>query len=405
MLAVLHDPVPDFHTLNGLRHVALAVSGGSDSMALLRLVHAWAVVQKQPPGITVLTVDHGLRAGSGAEASRVADWAGALHRHHVSLQWTGDKPATGIQAKARNARYDLMAGWCRANAADALLTAHTMEDQAETVLMRLIRTDSPDSLAGIPLQGQWNGLPVLRPLLALRRQALREYLSSAGQEWIEDPSNRDQRFERVRVREKIAELNGSAMSVERLSALAQSCARTAMLLDRCAAQWISLWVKETNAGVCHVPDEPFRPLPLALQQRILCRIVSHYGGGKLKPERDELRCLTLWVTDKFGATPSRCTLAGAILGKRKAEFWVTRETARIDAAPQIMPASGNMLWDGRFSIAAPEGSSIAPAGDTRLDLGEGVPAFARRAYPIVDVPQDAAGSAAVSVTFIRLKPS
>lgn len=385
--------------------MALAVSGGSDSMALLRLVHAWTVVQEQPPEITVLTVDHGLRIGSGAEASRVAGWAGALHRSHVILLWQGDKPATGIQAKARKARYDLMAQWCRANAADALLTAHTMEDQAETVLMRLKRTDSADSLAGIPAQGQWNGLPVLRPLLALRRQDLRDYLSSIGQDWIEDPSNCDQRFERVRVRETIAGMEGSALSIERLSALAQSSARTVLLLERCAAQWISMWVEESNAGVCHVPYEPFHPLPAALRQRILSRIIMNYGGGRLKPERDELQRLARWLTGAAEGSQPRCTLAGAILGKRKAKFWVTREAARIDAAPQIVPESGEMLWDGRFAIMAPEGSRVGPAGNIPLDLGDDVPIFARRAYPIVTVPQDDAGSGATNVTFQRLRAS
>jgi tRNA(Ile)-lysidine synthase len=405
VLAALPDLSPDFLTLQGLRHVALAVSGGSDSMALLRLADRWASSHLPAPILSVLTVDHGLRAGSGAEAARVGEWASALGRDHVTLTWVDPKPLTGIQSKARKARYDLMSAWCLANNADALLTAHTMDDQAETVLMRMRRTTSPDSLSGIPARGQWNGLPVLRPLLGLQRNDLRAALNEMGQGWIEDPSNDDPRFERVRVREAIAGFDRNSISVERLAALAQSCARTVQLLDQCATRWISKWVEETDAGVCFVPAEPFRLLPPALQQRILSRIVSHYGGGGLKPERDELQRLALWVSERDSASPSRCTLAGAVLGRRKAQFWVTREAARIDAVTQIVPASGKMLWDGRFSISAPEGSTVIPAGDARIALGEDVPAFARRAYPIVHVPQDAAGSGAARVAFLRIKPS
>ncbi|NJO35566.1 MAG: tRNA lysidine(34) synthetase TilS [Rhodospirillales bacterium] len=119
---------------------------------------------------------------------------------HVTLIWKGGKPRTGIQAAAREARYGLMTEWCRANGATRLLTAHTQDDQAETVLMRLARTSSIESLAGIARHGAWEGVAVFRPLLGVAKSELRQFLAGLGQSWIDDPSNEDERFERVRVR-------------------------------------------------------------------------------------------------------------------------------------------------------------------------------------------------------------
>ena len=393
----LPEPEAAFHLLEGLRHVALAASGGSDSMALMRLAHAWAAGLANGPKLSVLTVDHGLRPNAAEEARQVADWTKALGLHHQVLNWAGPKPSTGIQARARKARYDLMAEWCKANAGEVLLTAHTRDDQAETVLMRLGRTLSPASLAGIPLLGQWRGLPVLRPLLGMERQRLRQLLVATGQGWIDDPSNDDPRFERVRMRHQLVELAPSGVTAERLVRLGHACAGADALLERCAGQWIGLWLKEDDAGICFAPLAELETLPSALQQRILGRIVCHYGGGRLKPEPAELLRLCRWLCS---GGPPRRTLAGAIAGRRKTSFWVTREAVRIDAEPLIIRDGTRAIWDGRFAIEAPEGSTITPAGDRKPSLNQAVPVYARRAYPVVVVPESAVGR--VNVQFLRL---
>jgi tRNA(Ile)-lysidine synthase len=127
--------------------VALAVSGGSDSVALMTLVAEWATARATPPRLAVLTVDHGLRAGSADEARRVVGWAEARRLAAHVLTWTGAKPSTGIQAAAREARYRLMRQWCDDHGFGPLVTAHTLEDQAETVLMRLARGSGVEGLA------------------------------------------------------------------------------------------------------------------------------------------------------------------------------------------------------------------------------------------------------------------
>ena len=398
MPAAPPDIIPDFSPLLAERHVALAVSGGSDSTALMRLAADWTRVNHPGLLLTVLTVDHGLRAGAAAEAAQVGQWAAGLGLPHHVLRWEQKpKPVTGIQAQARAARYGLMAAWCRAHAATALLTAHTLDDQAETVLMRLSRTTRPESLAGIRPVGDWQGLPLLRPLLRLKRQALRDWLSDLGQPWIEDPSNEDARFERVRARRALAGM-GQA-STERLAALADKSAKAAALLDRSARRWIALWLREHDAGICHVASADFRDLPEALQERILAIVIERYGAGQMVPEADELQRLARWV--RSGEGPVRCTLGGALLGRRKTGFWVTREAARIEAAPQLVPESGKLLWDNRFLIEAAAGATVTPTASRKQPSVPGLPVYAQRACPWVELPP---GAPPARTGFRRLNP-
>ena len=189
-----------FRDAAGISHVALAVSGGSDSTALMALAQQWAKQLSQPPRLSVLTVDHGLREGSFAEAESVAQWAKALGVEHTILRWIGDKPTSRIQETARQARYDLMTEWCRSHGAAALLIAHNIEDQAETIIMRLARGTGIEGLAGMHRVRLIDGTALYRPLLHLSRERLRSFLRARGQRWIDDPSNENTQFERVRIR-------------------------------------------------------------------------------------------------------------------------------------------------------------------------------------------------------------
>lgn len=388
------DRSPDFSGLARLSHVAAAVSGGSDSMALLRLLHEALQGRSSFPSISVLTVDHGLRAASAAEAVMVKGWSAALGFRHETLRWEGEKPLAGIQARARRARYDLMSAWCRENGAEALLTAHTMDDQAETVMMRLARTISPDSLTGIPARGQWAGLPVLRPLLGMRRAALRRYLQSAGQNWIEDPSNEDQRFERVRIRRRLVDEDGQT---ERLAALAEASAETVERLDKACNRWIAAHLVEEDWGYCHASRQALDGLPAALARRIFGRIIRHYGGGRHAPEREELARLAAWLgTDG----PLRRTLAGTVIGKRRERFWVAREAARIDPDPVPVGRGGQIVWDQRFVVRAPDGSVVRKVSVPGIAREGSVPVHARLAYPEVVPPHNV--DAEIQIAFLRL---
>lgn len=375
-------------------------------MALLRLATQWRAGISGRPRLTVLTVDHGLRAAAALEVLRVAEWAAKAGLEHVALHWTSAKPQTGIQAKARAARYDLMSEWCRNNDAPVLLTAHTLEDQAETVLMRLARTTSLDSLSGIPAAGHWRETQLLRPLLGERREALREYLRSIGQDWVEDPSNDDERFERVRIRKTLPVLRDLGITVESLGGLARRVSEAVQGLWGATDDWVKLHVVEHETAHCIVPLDPFVGQTRTLQTRILGWLISRHGSGKM-PEPGELELLAAWVV----TGGSRRTLGGAIIARRKHHLLIGREPGRIDPTPVPVPRSGVVLWDGRFEVRAEAGSRIIPVScagplPRRRDIPgfvqAGLPAILREGETVI-VPHLAVGCGAEAVFRPRLR--
>ncbi|MFX3680330.1 MAG: tRNA lysidine(34) synthetase TilS [Hyphomicrobiales bacterium] len=202
----------------------LAVSGGGDSAALLHLARRHFTAHRPDVRLLAATVDHGLRAASADEAHHVARTCDTLGIDHVTLRWAGAKPGTGVQSAARHARYALLTELAVRQQSAVVLTGHTEDDQAETVAMRAARADDGRGLAGID-EAALSARRVwfVRPLLDLGRQELRDWLTARGHDWIDDPSNDDRRFERVRVRADLARdparrnvlLTGAAQQMER----------------------------------------------------------------------------------------------------------------------------------------------------------------------------------------------
>jgi tRNA(Ile)-lysidine synthase len=390
-----------FAVLRGERHIALAVSGGSDSMALLRLADRWS---NKSVKISVLTVDHGLRAEAAAEAAKVAEWGGLLGLEHQTLRWEGTKPKTGLQAKARTARYDLLSSWCIANGVRFLLTGHTMDDQAETVLMRQQRTDTAESLTGIWETAVWNGVNVFRPLLGQSRTGLRTYLSSLGQPWIDDPSNLDTRFERVRVRQTLDQEARPDLQKIELADIAERAGRAARAMALTTEQWINGQLTSYPEGFGAIPRAGFCELDPGLQRRVLQQLLLIYGAGN-RAEPGELDYLAKWI---MGHGISRRTLGGAVLACRQTSVLIGREWARISPDPAVVPDSRETLWDGRFLVKAPPKAQVVAVGRLHgIARREDIPSFVQQSLPAVIVgdgrpiiPHLAAGDG-VSVKFIR----
>ncbi|MFW6077589.1 MAG: tRNA lysidine(34) synthetase TilS [Hyphomicrobiales bacterium] len=308
------------------RHVALAVSGGGDSMALMWLATEWAKHTQQPPRLTVLTVDHGLRAASAREAAWVIEQARALGLAAEVLQWHGEKPTTGVQARAREARYDLLTGWCAANGAGALVTAHSLDDQAETVLMRLARGSGVDGLAGMRPSRQ-DRLAILRPLLGVSRVRLRSTLAAAGLAWIEDPSNRDPRYERVRWRNTLAGLAQEGLAPAMIALSARRLERARQALEHATSRL------EDHAVAHEAEHATFRLAavqgePEELVVRLLRRLIMRYGTGGEAPELAALERLSAWMSD--GVSGGR-TLAGCRISRRKDAVRISRAPPRRQA--------------------------------------------------------------------------
>lgn len=386
-----------FAALRDERHIAVAVSGGSDSMALLRLVEQWSQHRIK---ISVLTVDHGLRPEAAAEAIKVAEWCKLPGLEHHTLRWEGPKPKTGLQAKARAARYDLLIAWCKANGVAYVLTGHTMDDQAETVWMRQQRTDTAESLAGIWETAVWNGVKVFRPLLGQSRTDLRAYLVSLGQPWIDDPSNSDRRFERVRVRQTLAD---EGRRVE-LADIAVKAGRMARAFSLATEQWVNEQLTTYPEGFGAIPRAGFYELEPALQRRVLQQLLLIYGAGN-PAEPGELDYLAKWI---MGQGISRRTLGGAMFACRQSSVLIGREWARISPDPVVVPDSGEILWDGRFLIHAPPQAQVVPVGRLHgVVRWEEIPSFVQQSLPAallgdggVAIPHLAQVSG-VSAKFIR----
>jgi tRNA(Ile)-lysidine synthase len=356
-----------FASLTRFPRLALAVSGGADSMALLHLMAEWRAEGEGKPDLTVLTVDHGLRAESREEAALVARMAKRLGLPHAILTWTRTvAPSGGLQERAREARYDLMAGYCHAHDIPALVTAHHLDDQAETFLMRLKRGSGLDGLAAIPEESVWSGIVVLRPLLDMPKARLAATLTAAGVGWAEDPSNRDERFERARMRANREALAKLGLTPEALARSARRLRRARAALDDAAQAFLRDHGAMSEAGYCLVDRAALIAAPEEIALRVLARTVNAVSGREAPLQLAKLESLL----DGLGENPKAAhTLGGCRLQPIGGRLGVFRET-RGTGLPSLQLAPGERaLWDNRFAVELRSGASapvtIAALGEAR----------------------------------------
>jgi len=339
--------------------VALAVSGGSDSTALM-VLFADCLRQRgaDPAAHAVLTVDHRLRPESAAEAEAVAGHAAKLGFRHATLIWAGTKPQTGLQAAAREARYRLMGDFAHAGGLATLLTAHTLADQAETLLMRLARGSGLDGLAAIAPSARLGPLRLVRPLLDTPKARLRATLEARGIAWIEDPSNQSPAFERTRLRAARDALDALGLTADMLASSARRLQRARAALDSATDTYCAEpdgVVQTDRCGVFRIDRARLSRAPEEIVLRVLARCIAAAGGsdepmplGKLEPIVDGLHRRTDLETGSW-------TLARALIGATPGTIQVEREPGR-QPLPLLTLAGGTSgLWDGRFAVAAAEG--------------------------------------------------
>lgn len=350
------DPAALFSRLAAQPRLAVAVSGGSDSLTLLLLAHEWSKVSGA--GIVALTVDHGLRPESAGEAAGVAALCASHGIAHRTLAWQGHKPATGISAAARLARHRLLADAAMQAGAGVVLVGHTMDDQAETFAMRMARRDDGGSrgAAGIaPATLFDERCWFVRPLIATRRAALRDLLSARDVRWIDDPSNSDRRNERARIRAGLAH-----DTVERLAAQAHAAAARRSDEAVLVAGLIASAVDVPTPGLLRLRSEALdtaHALPLL---RVLLAVA---GGVPHLPSENAAQALLA----RLRAGPCRATLARAVATRRQGAVLFHRENRDL---PQPAPASGDP-WDGRFRLRSlSDDAIVAPLGPT--PRGEGI---------------------------------
>ena len=337
-------------------HLAVAVSGGSDSMALVLLANSWA--RERGGRVTALTVDHGLRADAAREARQVAGWLAAMGIDHHLLRWRGPKPRAAIQARARDARYRLLDDWCGDAGVLHLLVGHTRDDQAETLMMRLRRGSGPDGLAAMGRERMLRHCRLLRPLLDVPRGALRDFLSVRGQGWLDDPSNRDPRFERARLRTE-------ALEIEALAESARRYGQARQVLERETARLLAASCRFHAAGYATLARDSLAQAPEDLRLRALARVLMAVGGLWHRPARRRVERLAMALGSE---TAPRLTLGNCLVAAADGDVRVFRERRNLPV-PVVLDG-GPLHWDRRFWIAAgPAGCQLrplAPADRTAL---------------------------------------
>jgi tRNA(Ile)-lysidine synthase len=282
----------------------LAVSGGSDSVALMHLV---AARRPDPARIAVATVDHGLRPEARDEAAFVARLAAGYGFAHVTLRWEGEKPASGLQEAARDARYGLLVAEAKRRGIARVLVAHTLDEQAETVLMRLSRGSGVKGLGGMRRVVARDGVEIARPLLEVPKARLRATLVAAGVPWIEDPSNADPRFLRPRLRALMPRLAEEGLDARRLADVAAKMRRADAAIENAVDEVMA--AGEARA----LPVEPYAAAPEEVRLRALERLIRAVVGAEPDIETAQLLALDA----RLARPPARATLAGALIEVRR----------------------------------------------------------------------------------------
>ncbi len=305
----------------------LAVSGGPDSTALLYLVARWRAALKAGPELIAATVDHGLREEAAREARDVKRLATSLGIAHRTLKWRGAKPKTGIPAAARAARYELLAQAARKAHASAVVTAHTQDDQAETVLMRLSRGSGISGLGAMARRSQREGIGLLRPLLDIPKERLIATLKKAKIEYALDPTNHDPAFTRPRLRALMPELAAEGADARNLVRLAARLSRANAALDLMAdGAERYLWHLDLRSGTSPTGFDlaAFLGLSDEIRVRLLMRElnrIGHEGPAELGKAETMIAALDRAAASSPPA-PFRQTLAGAVVSVRRGRLQV-----------------------------------------------------------------------------------
>ena len=338
--------------------IGLAVSGGGDSMALLRM----AADLKQH-AFQVATIDHGLRDGSADEALMVADVCDRLGLLHITLKWSDWDKSGNLQDAARGARRRLLSKWASENNISAVCLGHTLDDQAETFLMRLARGSGVDGLASMYPTERSNGVSWLRPLIATSRDELRTYLGDINQEWIDDPSNDDDQFDRIKMRNAKAALADLGLNADRLGRTATHMQNARLALEHHAQIAAQTCMTATNAGSVIIDRPSFLALGADMRGRVLTHALAWVSPAVYRPRFASVTNLISSIEQGIGHTLAGCQ---------------TRFSAKMDQieiAREVNCISSGMkegLFDGKWRISAPLKSSlnVAPLGEKGLSLCE-----------------------------------
>ncbi|MEM1351483.1 MAG: tRNA lysidine(34) synthetase TilS [Pseudomonadota bacterium] len=331
--------------------LGVAVSGGGDSLALLVLLARFAKRQGLP--LFAATVDHGLRQEAAAEARHVGSISAQLHVPHKVLKWDGWDGQGNLQDAARRARYGLLADWARSEGIPMVALGHTIDDQAETVLMRLGRAAGVEGLSAIPERFDRFDITWQRPLLGESRAALRDFLKSENIPWVDDPSNEDPAFDRIKARQALKVLAPLGITPAALAQTAENMRRARAALDARRAQVLKE-IAQITAGAIAIPLARLQAEPDEIQRLALVSCLNWVARNDYSPRRRSVAAARQALVAKGSATLDGCRLL-----IKDGTLWVFREYHAVETSK----CRSDQLWDGRWQIAGPDkGVEIAALG-------------------------------------------
>lgn len=305
--------------------VAVGVSGGADSLALLLLMDEllWPLGRR----VAALTVDHGLRKESRAEAEYVAGVAAARGIEHHILTWKGDKPRSGVEEAARTARYALLCSWCHEHGVETLCMAHHQQDQAETFLIRLQRGSGLTGLCGMAAVSRLNGLKIVRPLLEVPAERLKQYLHMQKVQWVDDPSNQSDDFLRCRVRKLLPLMEEMAgITTGRIAGtmrvLSRSrdyiCRQTEIFIQNNVLYWEGAGVSLGLRGLREEHEE--------IVYQVLRQLIKEIGQRPYTPRAEDVeRLMRRLLSPAVGEAFRGATLGNCEIFTSKGKVWIIPE--------------------------------------------------------------------------------
>lgn len=318
------------------KKLGVAVSGGGDSIALLHIAARLAPVMGW--SVHAVTVDHGLRPEAADEARFVARFCRKLQINHSKLKWTHREISGNLQDQARKARYGLISDWAKKRGIGHVVVGHTADDQAETFLMELARQAGLDGLSGMRREWRADGVCWLRPLLDITRSDLRDYLTRHDISWVDDPSNEDTRFTRVKARKIISDLAPLGITQEKLAGAAArlSAAREGV---EAAVSELAMRIGKEVAGEVIFDFGAFQAAQPELRRRLLLGALKWVSGNPFSPRADSLERAETKILSSMGVTLHGCRIR--VTQRDIRIFREVKAVAEIASKPQD-------LWDGRW---------------------------------------------------------
>lgn len=374
----LTDLLPLFDCYRNHQCVALAVSGGPDSVALMHLSGMWRdAIGRPAPTFIVLTLDHGLRAAAAGEANTVAAAAAALGLPVRILTRAAAPRQGGLQEQARNDRYRLLADAARTAGATAIATGHTAEDQAETLLMRLARGSGVDGLSAMSAISCYQDLSLLRPLLGVAKSQLKDFLARHHVPWIEDPSNTDKSFERPRLRILMPQLAAAGLTAKALGRSTTRLARARQALEAARREADQRLTSVRSEGYVSIDRAGFEALPEEIRLRVLQHWIGLIGNPCTPAPMAKLERIVAASSalERYRSSIHYCLVSGT-----RERILISREPGRAGLPIETLQPGGMLVWDHRFRITLPTDAigAVVVRALQRADLVRDLAGLARK---------------------------